>query len=85
MCSILWEEVWACLEAKTSNHESDRAVVNAVAAAEGRGLCSGLCGKPRSERAEERGEKRGSRDVFECAVIAAAGTPRAGYRFPSRT
>lgn len=58
MCGILREEVWACLEAKTSNHESDRAVVNAVAAAEGRGLYSGLCGKRRSERADERGRKK---------------------------
>lgn len=79
------DEVWACLEAKTSNHESDRAVVNAVAAAEGRACTRGCVESHGVREQRKEGEKRGSRDVFECAVIGAAGTPRAGYRFPSRT
>ncbi|KAM8828861.1 taperin [Spinachia spinachia] len=38
----------------------------------------------RAER-EERGRKKDRRDVCECAVIGAAGTVRAGYRFYSQT
>lgn len=72
-----------------TNQDADETAEAARAAAEGRGRVQGLCGKrvPESEKAEgeERGKKRDGEDVCECAVIRAAGTVRAGYRFYSRT
>lgn len=39
----------------------------------------------RVRKQREEGGGRDGRDVCECAVIGAAGTLRAGYRFYSRT